>query len=98
MRIFFVSLIVGVTCFSSMAQDVMPLIHTYLGDAQRNYYGNVAPEKLREVWSCHLGTGKTFFKNRINLMSGAGWTGQPLLFKENGKLVLVQVSLDYHLR
>lgn len=98
MHTLFVSLIVGVTCFSSMAQEVQPLIHTYLGDAQRNFYGNVAPEKLREVWRCHLGTGKTFFKNRINLMSGAGWTGQPLLFEENGKLVLVQVSLDYHVR
>lgn len=80
------------------ATEVKPIIGTYLGDFQRNYYGNEAPSQLREVWRCPLGTGKTFFKNRINLMSGAGWTGQPLLFEENGKLVIIQVSLDYHLR
>ena len=75
-----------------------PLLFTYLGDFQRNYYGNQAPRQLRTLWRTPLGTGKTFFKNRINEMSGAGWTGQPLLFEENGKLVLIQVSLDYHLR
>jgi outer membrane protein assembly factor BamB len=80
------------------ATEVKVLVGTYLGDFQRNYYGNKAPSLLRTVWRCPLGTGKTFFKERINLMSGAGWTGQPLLFEENGKLVIIQVSLDYHLR
>jgi outer membrane protein assembly factor BamB len=78
--------------------EVKPLIPTYLGDFQRNFYGNKAPQRLRTLWKTPLGTGKTFFKNRINVMSGAGWTGQPLLFEEDGKLVLIQVSLDYHLR
>jgi outer membrane protein assembly factor BamB len=78
--------------------DVKPLLPTYLGNFQRNYYGNRAPQQLRVVWRTHLGTGKTFFKERVNVMSGAGWTGQPLLFQENGKLTLIQGSLDYHLR
>ena len=78
--------------------EVTPLLPTYLGSFERNYYGNKPPQKLRTLWRTSLGTGKTFFKDRINVMSGAGWTGQPLLFRENGKLVLIQVSLDYHLR
>jgi outer membrane protein assembly factor BamB len=78
--------------------EVIPLLPTYLGSFERNYYGNKAPQKLRTLWRTPLGTGKTFFKDRINVMSGAGWTGQPLLFQENGKLVLIQVSLGYHLR
>jgi outer membrane protein assembly factor BamB len=82
----------------AQAADVTPLIPTYLGNFQRNFYGNQAPEKLRILWRTPLGTGETFFKERINRMSGAGWTGQPLLFRENGKLVLIQVSLDHHLR
>lgn len=78
--------------------EVTPLLPTYLGNFQRNYYGNRAPQQLRVVWRTHLGTGKTFFKERVNVMSGAGWTGQPLLFQENGKLTLIQGALDYHLR
>lgn len=78
--------------------EVEPLLPTYLGNFERNYYGNRAPQQLRVLWRAHLGTGKTFFKERVNLMSGAGWTGQPLLFRENGRLVLIQGSLDYHLR
>lgn len=96
MRTLFLSLIF-LTTLPCLA-DVKPLLTTYLGDFQRNYYGNQAPTKLRILWRTPLGTGKTFFKERINEMSGAGWTGQPLLFEENGKLVLIQVSLDYHLR
>jgi outer membrane protein assembly factor BamB len=87
-----------ITCPIAVATEVKVLVGTYLGDFQRNYYGNKAPSSLRTVWSCPLGTGKTFFKERINLMSGAGWTGQPLLFQENGRLIIIQVSLDYHLR
>jgi len=82
----------------AFAADIEPLLPTYLGCFERNYYGNRAPQRLRVLWRTHLGTGKTFFKDRINVMSGAGWTGQPLLFRENGKPVLIQGSLDYHLR
>ncbi len=84
--------------FPVIEAEVVPLLPTYLGNFERNYYGNQAPRKLRVLWRTHLGTGKTFFKERVNHMSGAGWTGQPLLFQENGKLVLIQGSLDYHLR
>lgn len=83
---------------SHASAEVIPLLPTYLGSFERNYYGNKAPTRLRTLWRTPLGTGKTYFKERINVMSGAGWTGQPLLFQENGKLVLIQVSLDYHLR
>lgn len=83
---------------SSSAREVTPRIPTYLGNFQRNYYGNQAPEKLRTVWRTPLGSGKTFFKNRIHLMTGSGWTGQPLLFHEDGQLVILQTSLDHQLR
>ena len=33
-----------------------------------------------------------------NMRYGAGWTGQPLLFKEKGDLFLLQGSYDYNLR
>lgn len=77
-----------------------PIIQTFLGNWQRNFYGKNAPEKLDLVWKHLLGTGETVISRKIGskIWSGAGWTGQPLLVKEKGKLYLIQGAYDHHLK
>ena len=73
---------------------------TFLGCWQRNYYGDQAPEKLDVIWRTYLGKGKTIISKTIGEKewAGSGWTGQPLLIKENGKLILFQGAFDHHLK
>lgn len=78
--------------------QITPLLSTFLGDFQRNHYGNRAPDRLSIRWKTRLGSGLTFFQQRNHLMSGAGWTGQPLLLRENRRLVLIQGAYDHQLR
>lgn len=77
-----------------------PVIQTFLGNWQRNYYGVNAPEKLDIIWKHHLGTGETVISRRLGtkIWSGAGWTGQPLLVSENDTLFLLQGAYDHHLK
>lgn len=79
--------------------DIKLIIPTFLGDEQRNYYGNVAPSRLDVIWKFYLGKGKTVISRRKGERewAGAGWTGQPLLLEENGKLVLIQGAFDHNL-
>lgn len=81
---------------SGRAYDV--LIPTFLGNSQRNYYGNEAPNRLELIWKQNLGTGYTVVANEKHAWSGCGWTGQPLLVRENGKLMLIQGAYDHHLK
>jgi outer membrane protein assembly factor BamB len=48
----------------------------------------------------NLGTGKTIISNRIGekIWSGCGWTGQPLLVREDDKLFIIQASFDHNLK
>ncbi|HAF27507.1 MAG TPA: hypothetical protein DCG75_00525 [Bacteroidales bacterium] len=114
-KIIIVPLLVG-NFFYSYAQDLnnsvsidsiasndtltYPIIPTFLGNWQRNFYGKNAPDKLDVVWKHLLGTGETVISRKIGskTWSGAGWTGQPLLVKENGKLYLIQGAYDHHLK
>ena len=75
-------------------------IGTYLGNWQRNYYGNSAPGKLDLIWRMYLGKGKTVISRKIGEKewAGSGWTGQPLLVRENDELFLIQGAYDYHLK
>ncbi|MDA8991869.1 hypothetical protein N9F61_00345 [Akkermansiaceae bacterium] len=83
----------------SAAAQIKPHISTYLGDGQRNFYGNVAPSKLNVKWKTHLGSGKTEFgRGDIRTWKGAGWTGQPLVIEENGELYLIQGTLSHHVK
>lgn len=77
------------------------IIPTFLGNEQRNYYGNIAPESLDIIWKTNLGCGRTIVPSKIPdtvQMCGAGWTGQALLIKDNDELFLVQGAYDYNLR
>lgn len=94
MKILILSLLLA--CISSA--QIQPLIKTYLGDEQRNFYGNTSPSKLRQIWKTDLGTAFTMVSGEKKSWSGAGWTGQPLVISEDGELFLIQPTLSHHLK
>jgi outer membrane protein assembly factor BamB len=75
-------------------------IGTFLGNEQRNWYGNEAPEELEIVWKHYLGKGRTIISRKIGekIWAGAGWTGQPLVVEEDGNLFLIQGAYDHTLK
>jgi outer membrane protein assembly factor BamB len=76
-----------------------PLIHTYLGNENRNYYGNKAPERLDLIWKLYLGEGVSpAYGNPNKIWKGAGWTGQPLYIREGDKNFLIIGAFDYNLK
>jgi outer membrane protein assembly factor BamB len=82
-----------------LSGQVKPLVGTYLGNNQRNYYGNQAPSKLRVKWKTPLGSGKTTFgTGDTRTWKGAGWTGQPLVIQEGNELYLIQGTLSHHVK
>ncbi len=74
------------------------IIGTYLGNPQRNYYGNEAPQRLDVIWRTPIGKGKTVVGRDTLEWGGAGWTGQPLLVQEGPKKYLIHGAFDHHLR
>jgi len=81
-----------------IADKIEVLIPTFLGNEKRNYYGNEAPSKLKLIWKIKLGTGKTRVGSKLKAWSGAGWTGQPLIIKQNSVLYLIQGAFDHNLK
>lgn len=71
---------------------------TFLGNFERNYYGDSLPSKLDVIWQLNLGTGVTRVSGKMKQWSGAGWTGQPLFIREDSSYYLIQGSYDHHLR
>ncbi len=71
---------------------------SFLHNASRNYYGDSLPERLDVIWKHKLGQGYTRIGKDSFLWKGAGWTGQPLLAEENGKLFIIQGAYDHHLK
>ncbi|MFO7828930.1 MAG: hypothetical protein R6V23_09940 [Bacteroidales bacterium] len=90
------------SCEIKITDDTLtyPIIKTFLGNWERNYYGENPPDKLDLVWKHYLGEGETVISRNIGTKkwAGAGWTGQPLLIKENNKLFLIQGAYDHHLK
>ncbi|MCK5535899.1 MAG: PQQ-binding-like beta-propeller repeat protein [Bacteroidales bacterium] len=71
---------------------------TFLGNFQRNYYGDSIPNNLKLNWELFLGGGKTRMGKDTLKWDGAGWTGQPLFFMEDSTVYLMQGAYDYHLK
>ncbi len=72
-------------------------VGTYLGDETRRLYGlGPAPRKLRLIWKTFIGGGMTspVGKGPNEPWSGSGWTGQPVIVREKGKLYLLWGAFD----
>lgn len=97
-----VSLIIFITSTDAQKnnENIELIIPTFLGNWQRNYYGNEAPTKLKTIWRTYLGKGKTVISKKIGEKewAGTGWTGQPLIVKENNNLFLILGCYDHHLK
>lgn len=81
--------------------DNIKLINpTYLGNDQRNYYGNIAPSKLNIKWKHELGVGITNISNsnRTIECKGAKRTCQPLLINENDTLYIIQGGCNHQIK
>lgn len=76
------------------------LISSFRGNEQRNYYGENPPTALNLKWKIYLGKGRSssYRKGGHDFWQGAGWTGQPLLTREDDSLYIYQGSLDYNLK
>jgi len=100
-RILFFFLLQGLIFISPAANagtDI--LVGTYLGNAQRHFYGNHAPDTLNLIWKTYIGHGETTISRRAGTRTwyGSGWTGQPLIVNENDRIFLLHGALDHHLR
>ncbi len=73
---------------------------TFLGNESRNWYGNYCSDSLNLKWKYFLGSGKTIVTAEagVEVWAGAGWTGQPLITKENGVEYIYQGAFDHHLK
>jgi outer membrane protein assembly factor BamB len=72
-------------------------VSTYLGDETRRVYGlGPAPAKLRLIWKTFIGGGLTspVGKGKNEPWSGSGWTGQPVIVRDKGKLYLLWGAFD----
>jgi outer membrane protein assembly factor BamB len=80
--------------------ETQVIIGTFLGNEERNYYGNRAPDKLDVIWKHYLGKGETVISRKLGsrTWAGAGWTGQPLLVQEGDELYLIQGAYDHNLK
>ncbi len=74
------------------------IIGTFLGNDQRNYYGDSIGNELNELWKLHLGSGITNLADGAVTWSGAGWTGQPLVVREKEEKYLLLGCYDHNLK
>lgn len=77
-------------------------VTTFLGDETRRYYGEgPVPEKLELIWKTAIGSGTTggtaSSAGGTVTWAGTGWTGQPALVREGGKLYLIVGGFDHNL-
>jgi len=92
-----------VSLFSLMraqTDSVNIVIGTFLGNQHRNYYGNVAPQRLDLLWKVNIGQGKTRINSKGGevVWKGCGWTGQPLLVEIEDTLYVIQGAFDHNLK
>ena len=74
---------------------------TFLGNATRRFYGlGPAPKHLSLIWSTAIGSGWTsgkFADDPSSVWSGTGWTGEPALVRDGGKLYILIGGYDHNL-
>jgi len=97
---FFLVSVNAQTDITANSKNIDLLIPTFLGNWQRNYYGNEAPDKLNILWRTYLGKGKTVISKKIGEKewAGTGWTGQPLIIREDSDLFLILGCYDHKLK
>lgn len=78
--------------------DTELLIPTFLGNDYRRFYGTGIPQGLNLLDKFALGTGRTRVGTSWRTWSGAGWTGQPTLTRDQGKVYLTIGAYDHNLR
>jgi len=83
---------------TSLPAETELLVPSYLGNAQRRFYGRGIPQGLNLINKFNLGSGKTNVFGSIQVWTGAGWTGQPTIIKDQQKLYLIIGAYDHHLR
>lgn len=83
---------------ASLVPETELLLPTYLGNDRRRFYGRGIPQKLGLLHQFPLGSGRTYLGARSTFWTGAGWTGQPTLTKDRGKLYLTIGSFDWGLK
>jgi outer membrane protein assembly factor BamB len=72
-------------------------VGTFLGDETRRLYGlGPPPTKLSLIWKTSIGGGMTspVGKGKNEPWSGSGWTGQPVIVRDKGKLFLLWGAFD----
>jgi len=72
-------------------------VGTYLGDETRRLYGlGPPPMELHLIWKTFIGGGMTspVGKGKNEPWSGSGWTGQPVIVRDKGKLYLLWGAFD----
>ncbi len=76
-------------------------VGSFLGGETRRFYGlGPVPETLEVIWRTHIGsgtTGGTASSAGPVTWSGTGWTGQPALVRDGGKLYLIVGGFDHNL-
>ena len=72
-------------------------VSSFLGDETRRVYGLGPPPKhLSLIWKTYIGGGMTspVGKGKNEPWSGSGWTGQPVIVRDKGKLYLLWGAFD----
>ncbi|WP_261208969.1 PQQ-like beta-propeller repeat protein [Laspinema sp. D2d] len=83
---------------AGLSPDTELLIPTFLGNDQRRFYGRGIPQGLNLLDKFALGTGRTRVGTSWRTWSGAGWTGQPTLTRDQGKVYLTLGAYDHSFR
>ncbi|PPT11357.1 hypothetical protein CKA32_004408 [Geitlerinema sp. FC II] len=78
--------------------EIELLVPTYLGNAQRRFYGRGTPQGLNLLDRFYLGSGTSVVGGSASTWSGAGWTGQPTLVRDRGTTFLIIGAYDHSLR
>jgi outer membrane protein assembly factor BamB len=75
-------------------------VSTFLGDETRRLYGlGPPPSHLDLIWRTTIGSGLTENpgKGKNKPWSGMGWTGQPVIVRDDGRLYLLAGGFDHNL-